>query len=127
MLSAERVLRRGAPIDLGDGADPAEDVEVDDREVFKGDPSDEDGRDEDEYFVFGLNCPRVAMFLTRRTDRAAPQSMKAKVAPFHNFILERGGALKLCGERKRRTCSNSHQSRKPPSRHVTPKAERTKV
>lgn len=35
--------------------------------------------------VLGLVCP---MFLTRRMDRAAPQSMKAKVALFHNFILE---------------------------------------
>ncbi len=64
------------------------------------DSDDEDVLDEDEdvygYFVLDLSCPTVAMFLMRRMDRAAPQSMKAKVAPFHNFILERGGALKLC-------------------------------
>lgn len=63
------------------------------------DAEDDDCLDEDEYvygyFGLGLNCPIEAMFLTRRMDRAAPQSMKAKVAPFHNFILERGGALKL--------------------------------
>lgn len=67
---------------------------------------EEDLLDEDEdmcgYFVLCLNCPIVAVFLMRRMDRAAPQSTKAKVAPFHNFILERGGALKLClGEAKR--------------------------
>lgn len=60
------------------------------------------GEDEDAYgcFVLGLSCPILAMFLMSRVDRAAPQSMKAKVAPFHNFILECGGALKLCGERR---------------------------
>lgn len=61
------------------------------------DPGDDERLDDDEdvCLVLCLSCPTVAMFLTRRTDRAAPQSMKAKVAPFHNFILERGGALKL--------------------------------
>lgn len=39
-----------------------------------------------------------AMFLMRKMERAAAQTRKAKVAPFHNFILKRGGALKLCRE-----------------------------
>lgn len=81
---------------------------------------EEECRDEDVcwYLALILSCPREAMFLSRRMDRAAPQSMKAKVAPFHNFILERGGALKLCRERERKakrgetderqTCSNTH-------------------
>lgn len=68
------------------------------------DSDDEDRLDEDEdvcgCFVLALSCPILAMFLMRRMDRAAPQSMKAKVALFHNFILERGGALKLCRERR---------------------------
>lgn len=34
--------------------------------------------------------------LVRRTHRDAQQSRMAKVAPFHNFILEWIGALKLC-------------------------------
>lgn len=74
------------------------------------------------YFVLCLNCPIVAVFLMRRMDRAAPQSTKAKVAPFHNFILERGGALKLClGEAKRTDMfKQSHfQTCKPSPQHVT--------
>lgn len=115
-LSVERVLRWRPPIGLDNTVSSAEEVDDDDegdgREVLESDFDDEDclDADEDEYFVFRLNCPIVAMFLMRRMDRAAPQSMKAKVAPFHNFILERGGALKLCRERQnaeRQTCSNS--------------------
>jgi len=67
---------------------------------LKVDCENEDSLDEDGdvygYFDLGLNCPIVAMFLTKTMDRAAPQSTKAKVTPFHNFILERQGALKLC-------------------------------
>ena len=73
----------------------------DDDKDDDGGGDDDDGLDEIDdacgYFTLvGLNCPIVAMFLVRRRESAAPQSMKAKVAPFHNFILERGGALKLC-------------------------------
>lgn len=116
MSSAERILRWGPPVCRDSAADSAEDdIKDDDDDDDKGDEGDggevlgvdsdnDDGLDEDEdvcgYFVLGLSCPIVAMFLTRRMDRAAPQSMKAKVAPFHNFILERGGALKLCWERQ---------------------------
>lgn len=77
-----------------------EEEEEEDEGVPDEDEEDDKGLSEDRdtwwYLVRGLNCPTVAMFLTRTMDRAAPQSMKAKVAPFHNFILERGGALKLC-------------------------------
>lgn len=57
--------------------------------------------------ALSLNCLTVAIFLTRTADRAAAQSTKAKVAPFHTFILERGGALKLCGDTGRK---NAHMS-----------------
>lgn len=108
MLSAERGLRWRPPIggdDTVDSAAAADAGEVDGGEALVVDSEDEDCLDEYEdvygYFGLGLNCPIEAMFLTRRMDRAAPQSMKAKVAPFHNFILERGGALKLCRERRK--------------------------
>lgn len=100
MLSAERVLRRRSPICRDRAAESVDGAGG--GELLGVDPGDEDGLEEDEelrgYLVLGLSCPTVAMFLTRRMDRAAPQSMKARVAPFHNFILEHGGALKLCGE-----------------------------
>lgn len=51
-------------------------------------------------FAFGRLLAVVAMFLTRMSDRAAPQSTKAKVALFHNFILERGGALRRWQEKE---------------------------
>lgn len=112
MSSAERVLRWRPPICLDSAVASADDDEGDGGEALDIDSDDEDRLDEDAYgyFILGLNCPIEAMFLTRRMDRAAPQSMKAKVAPFHNFILERGGALKLCRREtdKRQTCSNSH-------------------
>lgn len=99
MLSAERETRRGPPICIS-SADSAEggadEDEVDGCEVLA---VASEAVDVSEYFVLGLICPRAAMFLRSRMDRAAPQSMKAKVAPFHNFILERGVALKLCGRR----------------------------
>lgn len=68
-----------------------------------------------------------AVFLTRTMVRAAPQSTKAKVAPFHNFILERGGALKPC--RDKETVSQekrplprrwSRETRRPPLFHHNP-------
>ena len=93
MLSpVERILRCGPP-DCRDST--LESAEEDDGVVLDADSLDE-GDDGCGCFVLSLNCPIVAMFLTRMMDRAAPQSTKAKVAPFHNFILERGGALKLC-------------------------------
>ena len=115
MSSAERIRRWGPPICRDGTADSAEDDgKDDDVEVLDVDPDDEDGLDEDVDvhgdFVLGLNCPTVAMFLTRRMDRAAAQSMKAKVAPFHNFILEHGGALKLCGERQNASTSDAFQT-----------------
>ena len=69
-----------------------------------GVPREEEEEEDDMlgYLVLSLDCLTGAMFLVRRTDSAAPQSMKAKVAPFHNFILERGGALKLCGGERER-------------------------
>ena len=108
MSSAERVLRRWPPICWDNTVDSAAaEDEGDGNDALEADSDDEDRLDEAEdaygYFVLFLSCPTVAMFLTRRMDRAAPQSMKAKVAPFHNFILERGGALKLCQERVKRT------------------------
>lgn len=108
MLSAERVLRWWPPICRDNTVDSAAaDDEGDGKDALEADSDDEDRFDESEdaygYFILLLSCPTVAMFLTRRMDRAAPQSMKAKVAPFHNFILERGGALKLCRERVKRT------------------------
>lgn len=115
--SAERVLRWRPPICRGNTVDSAaaaaDDDEGDDGEYLDTDSADEDRLDEDEdvygCLVLGLSCPIVAMFLTRRMDRAAPQSMKAKVAPFHNFILECGGALKLCWKRGEcQAFSNSH-------------------
>lgn len=99
MSSAERTLLWRPPICRDSTVDSAEDA-GDDGEVLDVDPDDGVVLDEDEvayeYLVLGLNCPIVPMFLTRRTDRAAPQSTKAKVVLFHNFILERGGALKFC-------------------------------
>lgn len=100
MLSAERALRWRPRICRDSTVDSAGAAANDESESSDADPDDEDRlvEDEDAYkcFVLGFNRPRVAMFLMRRTDRAAPQSMKAKVAPFHNFILECGGALKIC-------------------------------
>lgn len=70
---------------------------------WDADSDAEDCLDEDEdvceCLVLGLRCPTAVMFLMRTMVRAAPQSTKAKVAPFHNFILEHGGALKFCGEK----------------------------
>lgn len=68
---------------------------------------DGDGLDEG-CFVFSLICRMVAMFLMRTVDRAAAQSTKAKVAPFHNFILERGGALKLCEDKRHKNAQLLH-------------------
>lgn len=103
MSSAERILRWRPPVCRDSTADSTEDDEGDVGEVLDVDSDDDDILDEDEvvyeYFVLGLNCPIVPMFLTRSMDRAAPQSTKAKVVLFHNFILECGGALKLCRER----------------------------
>lgn len=100
MLSpAERILRCGPPVWWDSALESAEEDSV----VLDADSDEEDSLGEGDdgcgCFVLSLNCPIVAMFLTRMMDRAAPQSTKAKVAPFHNFILERGGALKLCRER----------------------------
>lgn len=99
MFSVERILRWDNTLDpaAADEDDDEDEGEDDDSEVLDVNSNDEDGLDEDAYgyFVLRLNCPIVAMFLTRMVDRATPQSMKAKVALFHNFILERGGALKL--------------------------------
>ncbi len=118
MSSVERGLRWRPPIGRDNTVDSASAVaavdEVGGGEALVVDSDDDDCLNEDEdvygYFVLCLNCPTEVMFLMRRMDRAAPQSMKAKVAPFHNFILERGGALKLCwrGEiDKHQTCSNT--------------------
>lgn len=100
MLSVERILRWRPP-DFFNSTEE-DDVDDSDGELLDVDSSDEDSLDEDEdvreFFVLS---PTVAMFLMRMVDRAAPQSMKAKVAPFHNFILECRGALKLCEESKR--------------------------
>lgn len=97
MSSVERFLRCRSPICWGTGLDSEEGDDDDGGEVLDADSNNADGLDEGEdgYFVLSLNCLMVAMFLMRMVDRAAAQSMKAKVAPFHNFILERGGALKL--------------------------------
>ena len=104
MLSVERALRGRPRICWDSTVDPAGAAPNDENESSDADSDDEDRLLEDEdackCLVLGFNRPRVAMFLTRRMDRAAPQSMKAKVALFHNFILERGGALKICQERR---------------------------
>lgn len=118
LSSAERTLRWRPPVRCDKAAGSAKDG----GEVLDVDSDDENWLDEDEgvcgYFVFGLSCPTAAMFLMRTMDRAAPQSMKAKVAPFHNFILERGGALKLCGERQKvRQRSDSHTSKPVTFKH----------
>lgn len=110
MSSVERFLRCRSPICWGTGLDSEEGDDDDGGEVLDADSNNADGLDEGEdgYFVLSLNCLMVAMFLMRMVDRAAAQSMKAKVAPFHNFILERGGALKLCGESEREAkCATS--------------------
>lgn len=107
MSSVERILRCRPPVCWGDALDSAEDDD-DSGEVLDADSNDEDALDEgdDRCFALSLSCLIMAMFLMRMVDRAAAQSMKAKVAPFHNFILERGGALKLCGERERCTTTS---------------------
>lgn len=104
MSSTERVLRWRPPICWGDTVDSADAPADDEWEDVDSDDGDRLDEDEDAYgcLVLCLSCPIVAMFLTRMMNRAAPQSMKAKVAPFHNFILERGGALKLCWGRRER-------------------------
>lgn len=81
------------------GAAASEDGECLDADSGAGDCPDEDVC---ECLVLGLRCPTAVMFLMRTMVRAAPQSTKAKVAPFHNFILEHGGALKFCGEKENR-------------------------
>ena len=63
---------------------------------------DNDNEDDWGYFILDSNGPVEGIVLVRKMDRAAPQSMKAKAAPFHNFILERGGALKLCQREKQK-------------------------
>lgn len=82
---------------------PSGDKRWEDGECLDADSDAEDRLDEDEdaceCLVLGLRCSTVVMFLMRTMVRAAPQSTKAKVAPFHNFILEHGGALKFCGEK----------------------------
>lgn len=81
--------------------------------------SDDEGclDDDDDVCCLVLGLVR-ATFLTRRMDSAAEQSMKAKVALFHNFILERGGALKLCWEKKCQGNSNNHSLDKQTSHPV---------
>lgn len=105
MPSVDLALRRRPPIGRYDNGEWEEDgFVVTNGNIDDGGGDDDDGGDglnetDDAcgYFTLvGPNCPIVAMFLVRRRESAAPQSMKAKVAPFHNFILERGGALKLC-------------------------------
>lgn len=131
MSSNERILRWRPPICWGDTVDSADapaDDEWDDGENLDVDSDDGDRLDEDEdmygCLVLCLNCPIVAVFLIRRMNRAAPQSMKAKVAPFHNFILECGGALKLCWERRDRQMTDiikqpDLRAGKPSSQRVT--------
>lgn len=96
--------------DNNDDSDADNDEDDDDRGddigiaiVGSGD-FDNDIEDDDEgdwgYSILGSNCPVEGIVLVRKMDRAAPQSMKTKAAPFHNFILERGGALKLCQREK---------------------------
>lgn len=75
LLPVERTLRRRAPVDAS--------ASVRDHSEGGG-------------LVWRFSS---AVFLMRTTVRAAPQSTKAKVAPFHNFILERGGALKPCRDK----------------------------
>lgn len=82
-----------------DEAPPAGASVVGDGERFDADAVDCLDVDVCDCLVLGLRCPTAVMFLMRTTVRAAPQSTKAKVAPFHNFILEHGGALKFCGEK----------------------------
>lgn len=91
LLPVERVFRRRSSVCQGSTRGSVEDIEED-----LGEGSDEE--DARGCFAWTLNSLMEAMFLMRKVDRAAAQSTKAKVAPFHNFILKRGGALKLCRE-----------------------------
>lgn len=96
-----------------DDAPPAGASAAEDGERFDADAVDCLDVDACGCLVLGLRCPTAVMFLMRTMVRAAPQSTKAKVAPFHNFILEHGGALKFCGEKTDRqaggqtTCGRS--------------------
>lgn len=49
----------------------------------------------DEAEALGLVAPAGSMVLVSRSERAVLMRIKARMAPFHNFILERCGALKL--------------------------------
>lgn len=89
LLPVERTFRWRPPVGSLGSFEEVVDVDSDDEDVL-----------DEGCLVFSLICRMVAMFLMRTMDRAAAQSMKAKVAPFHNFILERGGALKLCEEER---------------------------
>lgn len=103
-LSADRARRRRRPpisVDLGGDEDDAVceggDVVVDgedDVESRGGDTGDAT----QECCLAGVGGITAGIMagLVRRTHRDAQQSRMAKVAPFHNFILEWIGALKLC-------------------------------
>ena len=100
MVSADRARRRRPPILSGlrgDKDDCEGDDVVDDDDVeTKGGGI---GGATQEGCLAGV--AGIAS-LERRTHRDAQESMMTKAAPFHNFILEWVGALKLCKTNRNR-------------------------
>lgn len=101
-MSAERTRRRRPPIPVDLGGDE-KDADCEGCDVVDGDDDVESrggdiGDSAKEFCLAGVGgiAAGITAGLVTKMHKDAQQSRMAKVAPFHNFILERIGALKLC-------------------------------
>lgn len=67
----------------------------------------------------GMMDPAGIIIMKSRRKRAALRSVKAKMAFFHNFILEQRGALKRYKTKKRRPDIRHHYIKPRPTQYQT--------